>query len=190
MPFRIFELKGCDTHGDLKERFHRGKVPAKFLFFLLITTTILLCFLLYCLLFVNSDPEDLSENQAYLEAAELYQKEWNLNVSACKEVFFASSDHSAFGEGFRYAVLEGTVTFPNTSFNEKGNEIFQTSGNEELSDAGFFLEDVYTALDVPDNYRLALPKCDWVLYEQGDGSKLLLAKLNEENLIYLAEQLL
>ena len=71
-----------------------------------------------------------------------------------------------------------------------GDEVFQTSGSEDLSDAGSFLEDVYTALDVPDDYRLALPKCDWVLYGQDDGSKLLVAKLNEGNMTYVAEQLL
>ena len=141
-------------------------------------------------LYIGPDSETASEDRAYLEAVEAYQKEWNLNISACKEVFFASSDHSAFGEGFRYAVLEGAVAFPNTSVNEKGDEVFQTSGSEDLSDAGSFLEDVYTALDVPDDYRLALPKCDWVLYGQDDGSKLLVAKLNEGNITYVAEQLL
>ena len=140
-------------------------------------------------LYIGPDSETASEGRAYWEAVEA-QKEWDLNVSACKEVFFASSDHSAFGEGFRYAVLEGTVAFPNTSVNEKGDEVFQTSGSEDLSDAGSFLEDVYTALDVPDDYRLALPKCDWVLYGQDDGSKLLVAKLNEGNMTYVAEQLL
>ena len=141
-------------------------------------------------LYIGPDSETASEDRAYLEAVEAYQKEWNLNISACKEVFFASSDHSAFGEGFRYAVLEGTVALPNTSVNEKGDEVFQTSGSEDLSDAGSFLEDVYTALDVPDDYRLPLPKCDWVLYGQDDGSKLLVAKLNEGNITYVAEQLL
>jgi hypothetical protein len=140
-------------------------------------------------LYIGPDSETASEDRAYWEAVEA-QKEWDLNVSACKEVFFASSDHSAFGEGFRYAVLEGTVAFPNTSVNEKGDEVFQTSGSEDLSDAGSFLEDVYTALDVPDDYRLALPKCDWVLYGQDDGSKLLVAQLNEGNMTYVAEQLL
>lgn len=140
-------------------------------------------------LYIGPDSETASEDRAYWEAVEA-QKEWDLNVSACKEVFFASADHSAFGEGFRYAVLEGTVAFPNTSVNEKGDEVFQTSGSEDLSDAGSFLEDVYTALDVPDDYRLALPKCDWVLYGQDDGSKLLVAQLNEGNMTYVAEQLL
>ena len=141
-------------------------------------------------LYIGPDSETASEDRAYLEAVEAYQKEWNLNISACKEVFFASSDHRAFGEGFRYAVLEGTAAFLDLPVNGKGADITQMFGNEASSDAGYFLEDVFTALDVPNEYRLALPKCEWVLYEQSDGSKLLLAKLDEENLIYLAEQLL
>ena len=141
-------------------------------------------------LYIGPDSETASEDRAYLEAVEAYQKKWNLNVSAYKEVFFASSDHSAFGEGFRYAVLEGAVAFPKSSANKKGDAVFQTSESKDLSDAGSFLEDVYIALDVPDDYRLPLPKCDWVLYGQDDGSKLLVAKLNEENMTYVAEQLL
>ena len=190
MLLQIFELKGCDTHGDLKERFLGRNIPIKLFVFLFIAAVIVTCVLLSSSLLGNSDPENLSEDQAYLEAVEAYQKEWNVNISACKEVFFASSDHRAFGEGFRYAVLEGTAAFLDLPVNGKGADITQMFGNEASSDAGYFLEDVFTALDVPNEYRLALPKCEWVLYEQSDGSKLLLAKLDEENLIYLAEQLL
>lgn len=179
-----------EADGEVKWGIHKWQSHPPFQILVLVAVFAVLGLLFASFLYIGPDSESASEDHAYLEAVEAYQKEWNLNVSACKEVFFASSDHSAFGEGFRYAVLEGTVAFPNTSVNEKRDEIFQTFGSENLSDAGAFLEDVYTALDVPDDYHLPLPKCDWVLYGQDDGSKLLVAKLNEGNMTYVVEQLL
>lgn len=139
---------------------------------------------------MRQDSEISPENPHSPQAAEEYRKEWNINIASCQEEFFASSDHDAFGEGFRYSILDGSVSFPGSSVNDKGDSISQVTGDDALFEAGSFIEDVFEALNVPSEYRLALPQCDWILYYQDDGSKFLVAKSDASNCSYIVEQLL
>lgn len=158
--------------------------------FSLVVLFIGIVLILFYFPFISQGSENRSESPHSPQAVEEYQKEWNINIASCQEVYFASSDHDAFGEGFRYSVLNGIVSFPVSSMNEKGDAISQVTGDRALFDAGSFIEDVWNALDVPADYRLSLSQCDWKLYCQDDGSILLAANSSTSNCSYIVEQLL
>ena len=179
---------------------HRWILHPIALTFSLVVLFIGIVLILFYFPFISQGSENRSESPHSPQAVEEYQKrrrncttrgvEGYAKRSSRICRFPASSDHDAFGEGFRYSVLNGTVSFPVSSMNEKGDAISQVTGDRDLFDAGSFIEDVWNALDVPADYRLSLSQCDWKLYCQDDGSILLAANSSTSNCSYIVEQLL
>lgn len=48
--------------------------------------------------------KEITPSVSATQQANSYLSDWNI-FSSAQESYFASSDHSAFGEGFRYSVL-------------------------------------------------------------------------------------
>ena len=117
-----------------------------------------------------------------------YLSSWNLSLSGYKEIYYASSDHSSFGEGFRYSVLSGSIPSLNSAKNKRGENLTKSVGHGTELNISWFLNDVWDALEVPAENRCSTGQCDWTLFSTDNGDKLLIVV--SENKIYIAEQLL
>lgn len=119
-----------------------------------------------------------------------YLSSWNISLSGCKESYYASSDHSSFGEGFRYSVLSGSISSPSPNCNKRGEHLTKTIGRGTELNITWFLNDVWSALEVPTENRCSTAQCDWTLFSTNNNSKLLIVTSKKDNAVYIAEQLL
>lgn len=162
------------------------------LFICILTLAIISYFSLFLLMFYFpfvSQQKEITPSVSSTQQANSYLSDWNISSSA-QESYFASSDHSAFGEGFRYSVLSGSISLSNSTCNRRGDRLSKTTGNGADVNITWFLNDVWDALDVPAENRCTIAKCDWTLFRTDNGSKLLIATSKNSNTVYIAEQIL
>lgn len=126
---------------------------------------------------------------SHKQQTNIYLQNWNIFTSG-QETYYASSDHSAFGEGFRYSVLSGPIALPNSTSNKRGDHFTKTTGHGSDINITWFLSDIWEALEIPEEKRCPIAQCDWTLFRTSDGSKLLIAISKDNNVVYAAEQIL
>lgn len=125
-----------------------------------------------------------------IHAVEEYRMRWGINISSCEEVYYATDDHTAFGEGDRYSVLRGTMPVASAAYNNLGEKISETVGNGTDINAFGFISDVWNALEVPEEWRFSMLQCKWTLFSTEDGSKIIVVKSEDDNRIYIAEMIM
>lgn len=162
------------------------KYSLKRILLFLTATLVLLLALAVCTAQSNDEPDTTAER---IHAVDEYRKKWNISISSCKEEYFTESDHTAFNEGDRYSVLNGTISLPDSGYNQRGEKITKTSGSGADLNAGQFAGDVWYTLDVPEEYRFSFSEYSWVLYSTEDGDKLLIVFPKDEETLYIAEAL-
>lgn len=144
---------------------------------------IICCIFIFCL----HKSKQLS-TESGIHAVEDYKK-WGISISACSELFFTESDHSAFNEGFRYSVLSGPVGIsPQNS--QISKKILTTTGYGKDEIVNSFLIDAWTALEISKEGRFSLKDCSWISLELENGSRLVVAKSTSKSHIYIIEMLL
>lgn len=137
----------------------------------------------------SSKQKEFVPRTSSFQQTNIYLRNWNISTSA-QETFYASSDHSAFGEGFRYSVLSGPIALSNLTRDNRGNHITKTTGHGADVNIVWFLSDIWEALEVPEERRCPIAQCDWTLFRTSDESKLLIAISKDNNATYIAEQIL
>lgn len=161
-------------------------------FICILTLAIISYFSLFLLMFYFpfvSHQKELTPSFSATQQTNSYLSDWNI-FSSAQENYYASSDHSAFGEGSRYSVLSGSISLSNSTCNRQGDRLSKTTGNGADISITWFLNDVWDALDVPAENRCTIAKCDWTLFRTNNGSKLLIATTKNSNTVYIAEQIL
>lgn len=158
-------------------------------FYPLLTVLTLLGYLALLFCFLISPKKNTTQSNAPLQNTSAYLQTWNIYSESFKENYYASSDHSAFDEGFRYSVLSGSIAL-NSSSNKRGDCLTKTTGNGSDLNVTWFLNDVWDALDVPTENRCPIAHCNWVIFSTDGGDRLLIATSKDDNTIYVAEQIL
>lgn len=124
-----------------------------------------------------------------VHAVAAYISKWNLYISSCQELYFATSDHTAFNEGCRYSVLRGNVVVPSATRNRRGEQISKRTGNGFNEMIGNMLEDVCYILAIPKEQRYSMTECDWAMLSSDNGSRVLIVKNKAEDVVIVAEEL-
>lgn len=159
---------------------------------LFILTMAISYFSLFLLMFYLPFAEQRKEivpSTSTMQQTDSYLQNWNISTST-QENYYASSDHSSFGEGFRYSVLSGLIVQSNPTRDKRGNYLTKTVGSGSDMNVVWFLCDVWDALEVPEEERCQISQCNWTLFRTSNGNKLLIASLKNSNTIYIAEQIL
>ena len=160
------------------------------IFIWLFVLAIISYFSLFLLMFYLPFAEQRKETDtpiSTMQQTDTFLRNWNISISA-QENYYASSDHSSFGEGFRYSVLSGSIGQSNPTRDKQGNLLTKTVGSG--TDIAWFLCDVWDALEVPEEERCRISQCSWTLFRTSNGNKLLIASLKNSNTVYIAEQIL
>lgn len=158
------------------------------LFILAVISYFLLFLLMFYLPFAEQRKETIPPSST-IQQTDTYLRNWNISTSA-QEKYYASSDHSSFGEGFRYSVLSGPIVQSNPTRDKQGNHLTKTVGSGTDMNIAWFLCDVWDALEVPEEERCQISQCSWILFRTSNGNKLLIASLKNSNTVYIAEQIL
>lgn len=145
-------------------------------------------FLLAMLMSYSPPQQEVPEVPVH--AVEAYKNRWNLSISSCQEQYYAASDHTAFGEGTRYSVLIGSVALSDSILNHYGEQLTKIAGDSPDLDVYGFLSDVWMALEIPEEDRCAIAQCKWTVLASEDGSKILIAEEKDDDIVYIAEQIL
>lgn len=167
----------------MKKRMHLSHIPVSLIFGVL---ALLMLFGMFYAPFLRHGEE---RAEPKVHAVEDYEK-WGVSVSGCEELYFAESDHSAFGEGYRYSVLSGAAGISEMQYNRDGKKLTKTTGSGSDYNAAGFLSDVWMALEVPDEERCTLSTCSWTCLCTENGSQILIAESETGDTVYIAEQLL
>ena len=125
------------------------------IFIWLFILAIISYFSLFLLMFYIPFAEQRKETDppiSTMQQTDTYLRNWNISISA-QENYYASSDHSSFGEGFRYSVLSGSIGQSNPTRDKQGNLLTKTVGSGTDMNIAWFLCDVWDALEVPEEER-------------------------------------
>ncbi len=174
--------------GCVFKMLNRQKIYSHF-FYPLLTVLAILGYLALLFCFLIFPQKNTTQSNTPLQNTSAYLQTWNIYSESFKENYYASSDHSAFGEGFQYSVLSGSITL-NSSSNKRGDCLTKTTGNGSDLNVTWFLNDVWDALDVPTENRCPIAHCNWVIFSTDGGDRLLIATSKDDNTIYVAEQIL
>lgn len=139
--------------------------------------------------FVKQEFPDRESVDPPVHAVTAYSNKWNLYVSSCQELYFATSDHTAFNEGCRYSVLRGFVPVSSATTNRRGERLTKRTGSGWNENIGYMLDDVYRILEIPADARYSMADCDWTVISSENGSRVLVARNESENIMIIAEEL-
>lgn len=120
----------------------------------------------------------------------VFSSRWNVDISSCRELYSAESDHTAFGEGDRYCILTGPVIIGEEGYNHSGDVLSFTRGEGSDLNAFWFLTDVWNQLEVPSDNRFSLSNASWVSISTENNSRILIVTAEDGDMTYIAEQIL
>lgn len=142
-------------------------------------------------LFMFGASDYILKKQNVVNHASKYDANWGLRISdSCSEIYYVESDHGLRGEGWRYHVFsdksESTIGLPTS---ENGDVIQISSGDSACAEIKQFLSKIYQKIEVPNEYQYSCDHGCWRLYQQQDGSRLLVLK-DTCGYLFIVEELL
>lgn len=168
-------------------------IKHKILSILCIIFSLLVCMVLFLSMTGFPFQDLLHGEQIHAKAA--YAANWGVYIrDQSAELFYAESDHDAFGEGERYSVLTAPFEERVLGIGASGNDsqadsITYTHGVHSDEEIQQFFSYVWEYLSVPEEYQCSLDDAMWQRLTKEDGSAMVIVTLSSENTVYIAEEL-